>query len=362
MKIKFNDISKQDKSILPSIFKNIKKIIKKTDFIQGDEVSLFEKKFAKFVNVKYCISCANGSDALFLAIKSLNLKKNDEIIIPAMTYVATANAVINNGCKLRLADVNKSNGSINQEEVVKKINSKTKAIIIVNLWGHCDEYSKLKKICNKKKICLIEDAAQSIGATNSKNINSGKIGHIACFSFYPGKNLGAYGDGGAVVTNNKKIYNIITKLHKNGTNDKKNYDLIGINSRLDTIQAGILNHKLKKVNINNNKRRVIASYYYKKLFSNKFNIIQGNKGSCFHQFVILVKKRNIFLNYLKKNKIPFGFHYPYSINHLKSFQKLCNDKNLKISSMIAKRGVSIPIHPSLKKKEIDFIIRKLNEF
>ena len=115
MKIKFNDITKQDKNILPSIFKNIKKIIKKTDFIQGDEVSLFEKKFSKFTNAKYCISCANGSDALYLAIKSLNLKNNDEIIIPAMTYVATANAVINNGCKLRLADVNKSNGSINQK-------------------------------------------------------------------------------------------------------------------------------------------------------------------------------------------------------------------------------------------------------
>ena len=150
MKINFNDIYNQDKILLPKIYKNIKKIIKKSNFILGDEVKIFEKNFSKFTKTKYCVGCANGSDALYLALRSLNLKKTDEVIVPDMTYVATASAVINNGCRLRLADVNIENASINQREVIKKINLNTKAIIVVNLWGYSADYEKLKKICNKK--------------------------------------------------------------------------------------------------------------------------------------------------------------------------------------------------------------------
>jgi dTDP-4-amino-4,6-dideoxygalactose transaminase len=362
MKIKFNDIYQQDKVLLPSIFRNIKKIIKNTDFILGDEVNKFEKNFSKFVGTKYCISCANGTDALYLTLKSLNLRKDDEVIVPAMTYVATASAVINAGYKLRLADVNINDGSIDQNDVLKKINKNTKAIIFVNLWGHCSNYSKLKKICDKRKIILIEDAAQSIGAKNSENIKSGKIGHIACFSFFPGKNLGAYGDGGAIVTDNKKIYNIISKLHINGAKNKFEYDLIGINSRLDTIQACVLNFKLKRINKLNNLRRKIAKFYDKNLLKKKIKTFSIQKNSCFHQYVLLVDKRKKFTDYLKKNKIPFGYHYPYSIDKLNSFKKLYNDKNLKISNNIATKCVSLPIHPNLKLNELIYIVKKINQF
>ena len=214
MKVEFNNIYRQDKVLFSKIIRDIKKTIVKSNFILGDPVKKFENNFTKFTKTKYCIGCANGSDALFLAIKSLNLKNTDEVIIPDLTYVATASAVINNSCKLRIADVNLDNASINQDEVIKKINKNTKAIIIVNLWGYSGNYKKLKKICRKKNIYLIEDAAQSIGSYNDEGINSGNIGDIACFSFFPGKNLGAYGDGGAVVTNIKKIYERILKLSK----------------------------------------------------------------------------------------------------------------------------------------------------
>ncbi len=363
MRIDFNNIYNQDKIILPKILNNLKKIIKKGNFILGNEVKNFEKNFSKFTKTKYCVGCANGSDALYLALKSLNLKKKDEVIIPDMTYIATASAVINNGCKLRLADVNLDNASIDQKDLIKKINSRTKAIIVVNLWGFSANYEKLKKICKKKNIFLIEDAAQSIGSYNEKGINSGKLGDIACFSFFPGKNLGAYGDGGAVVTNNKKIYKSILRLRTHGALKKFKHEVIGINSRLDSIQASILNEKLKRIDLINNKRRIIAKYYFKNLKNKKIYLFRKiNEGSCFHQFVILVKNRNKFTDYLKKNRIPFGFHYPYSIHRLKAIKGYCTDKKFKNSLKISTTCVSLPMDPYLNKKKIDFIIKKINLF
>ena len=363
MKIDFNNIYIQDKILFPRIISNLKKIIKKNNFILGNEVKSFEKNFSKFTNTRYCIGCANGSDALYLAIKSLNLKKDEEVIIPDMTYIATASAVINNGCKLRLADVNIENASVNQTDIIEKINSKTRAIIIVNLWGFSANYKNLKKICKKKKIILIEDAAQSIGSINELGINSGNLGDIACFSFFPGKNLGAYGDGGAVVTNNKKIYNSILQLRTHGAKKKFKYEVIGINSRLDSIQASILNEKLKRINYINNKRRAIAKYYFQKLRNKKIYLFNKiNNGSCFHQFVVLVKNRNKFTNFLKKNKIPFGFHYPYSLHKLKPIKKYCTDKNFKNSLAISSRCVSLPIDPNLDRKKLNYIIKKINSF
>ena len=298
MKIDFNNIFEQDKILVPKILDNLKKIITNSEFILGKDVKNFEQNFSAYTKTKFCVGCASGSDALYLALKSLNLKKNDEVIIPDMTYIATASAVINNGCRLRIVDVNLTNASINQNEVIKKINKKTKAIIVVNLWGFSANYDKLKKICKKKKIYLIEDAAQSIGSINEKKINSGRLGDIACFSFFPGKNLGAYGDGGAIVTNNNQIYKSILKLRSHGALKKFKYDLIGINSRLDTIQASILNEKLKRIDLINNRRRDIAKFYYKNLKNKKvylFNKI--NSISCFHQFFVLVKQRKKFTDY-----------------------------------------------------------------
>ncbi len=362
MKIEFNNIYKQDKILFNKIINKLKKVIVKSNFILGKEVLDFEKKFSIYTKTKFCISCASGTDALYLVLKSLKLNSNDEVIVPAMTYVATASTVINAGYKLRLADVNIEDASINQKDVIKKINSKTKAIIIVNLWGHCSDYEKLKKICNRKKITLIEDAAQSVGAWNSKKINSGNLGHVACFSFFPGKNLGAYGDGGAVITNNKNIHDTIKKLRTHGANKKFRHELIGTNSRLDTIQAVVLSSKLKRINKINNLKRKIAKKYYEKIINKKIYLFNIPQSSCFHQFVILVNNRKNFLNYLKKFKIPYGFHYPYAIHKLKAFKKYCKEKNLKNAETIAKKCVSLPIDPNLNNKKLNYIIEKINHY
>ena len=196
-----------------------------------------------------------------------------------------------------------------------------------------------------------------------KGINSGNIGDISCFSFFPGKNLGAYGDGGAVVTNNKKIYKSILGLRTHGAIKKFKHEFIGINSRLDTVQASILNEKLKRINIINNKRRNIAEYYFKNLQNKKIYLFKKIfKGSCFHQFVILSKQRNRFIEYLKTKKIPFGFHYPYSLHKLEAIKKYCIDKNFKNSLKISSRCVSLPIDPNLKKKQLKYIVKQINSF
>jgi len=362
MKIDFNNIYNQDRILFPKIIKDIKRLIQNNKFILGDEVVKFEKNLSKFTKTKYCVSCANGTDALYIVLKSLNLKKDDEVIVPDMTWIATASTVINNNCKLRLVDVSIKNGSIDQLKVIKKINSKTKAIIAVNLWGYSANYKKLKKICNKKKILLIEDAAQSIGSINSEGLNSGNLGHVACFSFFPGKNLGAYGDAGAIVTNDKKIYQIVKKIRSHGAIKKFNHEIIGTNSRLDTIQAAILNRKLKRINLINKNRRRIAKFYFDKIKNKKIYLFDIFKRSSFHQFVVLVKERNKLVKYLKKNNIPYGFHYPYSLHQLKPIKKYCNDKNFDTSKLISSRCISLPIDPMLNIKQLDYIVKKINLF
>ncbi len=362
MKIYFNNIFNQDKNLFNDIIKNIKNIIKKSQFILGKDVFSFEKKFSKYTKTKFCVSCANGTDALYIALKSLNLKSNDEVIVPAMTYVATASTVINAGAKLRLADVNLTDANINKKDLIKKINNKTKAIIVVSLWGNCADYSEIIKLCKKKRITIIEDAAQSIGAFDIKGRISGSMCDISCFSFFPGKNLGAYGDAGAIVTNNKKVYDKIIKLRTHGATKKFKHDMVGINSRMDTIQASVLIAKLKNINKIINLKRKIAKKYFKEIKNPKIKLFKIKQGSSFHQFVILTKRRSNFISYLKSNKIPYGFHYPYTINKLKAFKKLCKDKNLSNSEIIAKNCVSLPIDPYLNKKQINFIISKINKY
>ena len=363
MKIEFNNIYKQDKPLFNRFIENTKKIFKKGNFILGNEVRMFENQFSSYTKNKFCVSCANGSDALYIAIKSLNLNHFHEIIIPDMTYIATASAVINNGCKLRIADVNLTNGNVDQKKIIKKINKNTKAIIIVSLWGYTPVIDELKKICKRKKITLIEDAAQSIGSYNEKGQNSGSIADISCFSFFPGKNLGAYGDGGAIVTNNKKYYKSMLKIRTHGALKKFKHDVIGINSRLDTIQASILSEKLKRIDLINNKRRKIAKFYFKFLNNKKIYLFKDiNERSCFHQFVILVKNRKKFTNYLAKSQIPFGYHYPYSIHNLKAIKNFCKDKNFKNSLLISSRCVSLPIDPNLTRNQLKYITNKINLF
>ena len=365
-KIDFYNIYNQDKKIHNQILSKISNTIKKNNFILSEEVKIFERNFSKFCKSKYAVGVANGTDALFIALKSLNLKKNDEVILPAMTWKSTLTSVINNNLKPVLVDIEKDSSNIDIDKLKKKISKKTKAVILVHLYGNPVNINKVKKIVRKKNIKIIEDAAQAHGAyVNHPKKKVGSVGDIACFSFYPGKNLGAYGDAGCLTTNSKKYYNEFVKLRNIGAYNKKNksdMSVAGINSRLDSIQATILNLKLKKLNNLNKKKVSIARYYNKNLINSKIKKIKYQKGSVYHQYVIKINLRSKFLAYLKKNKIPYGIHYPISINRLKIVKKFFSKEIYINAETLSKQCVSLPIDPELKINQLKKIVMVLNSY
>ncbi len=359
--IKFLNIKKQDKTLNKHILNDIKKIVNNNNFILGEDVFKFEKAFAKFCNSKYAISCANGTDALTIALKILNLPKNSEVIIPAMTYCSTAFAVINAGLKPVLVDLEINKPTININEINKKITKKTKVIMPVHLYGSVANINKIKNIVKKRNILIIDDCSQAHGAT-LLNKRVGNLSDISCFSLYPGKNLGAYGDAGIITTNNKKFYDKIKNFRNLGSDKKFIHTQIGFNSRLDTIQAAVLNRKLKNLVKNNKKRVKIAEIYNKNIKNNKISKLSYSKGSVYHQYVILVKNRSKLEKLLIKNNIQFGYHYPQSINQLDSLINFFKGKKFKNAEKIANKCISIPIDPTLNQKDINKIISVLNSF
>ena len=363
--MKFLDIYRQDKIIINKIINEIKKNIFKGDYILGTAVEDFEKKFATFCGAKYAVGCGNGTDALTIALKSLNLPKNSEVIIPAMTFCSTAFAVINANLKPVLVDVDYLKPTISVEKIKKKINSKTKVIMPVHLYGSSADLRGIKKLINNKNIKVIDDCAQAHGAYDDSIKLRKKIGSttdISCFSFYPGKNLGAYGDAGIITTNNSKYYNIMRKIRNLGSDKKFIHDYIGMNSRLDTIQASILSNKLSMLNILNKKRRKIAEFYKKNIINKKISKLVYSKSCVYHQYVILVKDRGKLIKILSKNYIPCGLHYPYPINKLHALKKIFKNEKYPNAEKLGKECISLPMDPNLSISNLRKITKVLNSF
>ena len=359
MKVKFTNLYKliSDK---PKIIKKINYLIKNSKFVGGREVEDFEKNFSNFVKAKYCVSVANGTDALEIAIASLNLKENTEVILPVNTWISTAEAIVSNGLKPIFCDVNLSDYSICTEDLKKKINKKTGAIIAVHLYGNPSNLKEIKKIVKKKNIKIVEDCAQAHGSKIGKD-HVGMFGDIGTFSFFPGKNLGGFGDGGAILTNSKEIYEYALRARNHGARIKYDHKFSGRNSRLDTINAAVLNIKLKKYNNVIKTRNKIANVYFKNLNNvGEIKLFKLNKKNThsFHQFVIRTKYRNKLAQNLKKNNIQTMIHYPYMLNELKFFGKhrIVNAKNL------GKKILSLPISEEHSLKEINYVVKKIKSF
>ena len=359
--IKFLNINKQDKPIKKNIIRNIKKVINKNNYILGDFVDKFERSFASFCNARYAIGCANGTDALTIALKILNLPKGSEVIIPAMTYCSTAFAVINAGLRPVLVDIEPSKSTISLNDLKNKITKKTKIIMPVHLYGSVVDINKIKKIIKKKNIYIIDDCSQAHGAYLG-NKRVGSLADISCFSLYPGKNLGAYGDAGIITTNNLSHYNKIKNFRNLGSTVKFIHTQVGFNSRLDTIQASVLIEKLKLLKNYNEKRKKIAKYYDDNIKNKKITKLEYSKGSVYHQYVVMVSNRMQLVNLFKKNDIEFGFHYPKSINQIESLKSIFKKNNYVNSENLAKKCFSIPIDPTLSKNEILKIVKVLNFF
>lgn len=364
--IPFLDLKRELISIRKKIENKINEIIfEKTNFILGNELEVFENNFSKYMDVKHCIGVANGTDAIEIAVNCLNLNSDDEIITQANTYVATCFGVTSNKIKLKLVDIDEETYQMNLDELEKKITSKTKVIIVVHLTGSCCNMDKLMEIVNKYDLILIEDCAQSHGACfHGKKL--GSYGLISTHSFYPGKNLGAFGDGGAVCTSNQDICYKIQQIRNNGSIEKYKHEIFGRNSRLDTIQAAILDIKLCNLDDNNEKRRMNAKLYFE-LLENVCEIklpkIEDGCLPVYHLFIIIVKneKRDKLKTYMENNNIGVGIHYPISISNLKCYENYFQDNCINAEKN-SKNILSLPMYPDLTVEEINIVCSIIKQF
>jgi len=369
--IKFLDLKKQYLEIKDEIDKAIFEVIENSAFVGGKFVEEFEKNFANYLGIKHAIGVGNGTDALEVALWALDLPKGSEVIVPANTFIATSEAVSRNGLKVRFVDCNKYY-QINTKSIEEHINKNTSAIIAVHLYGHPANMKKILEIAKKYNLKVIEDSAQAHGAGIKWKMENGKwkmknvgtFGDVATFSFYPGKNLGAYGDGGAVVTNNDELATKIRKYINHGRSEKYSHEFEGRNTRLDGIQAAILNVKLKYLDKWLKKRNEIAKRYLNEIKNPLIKLpnVIDNIYHAWHLFVIQVKNRDKFIEYMKNKGIQTGIHYPIALPKLKAYEYLNqNCSNFK-ACREDKYLVSIPIGEHLKKDEIDYIIETINAY
>lgn len=362
---------RQFKLIKTKIFDSIKKTLNKSDFIQGNYVDDFEKLLAKKTNNRFAISCANGSDAISIALLSLNIKKNDIVYLPSFSFVSSVESIVNIGAIPRFIDVNFNNCLINLEylekSLIEDINIKNKYVLVVELFGGMPDYQKLLKLKKKYKFKLISDSAQSYGAKYDKN-SIGNLVDVACLSFFPTKVLGCYGDGGALLTNKKNIAKKMKSLTQHGRGKTKYENIfVGYNSRLDTLQAGVLLNKMSLIKSEIKNRRKIGLYYNNNLKSENVSIIKYDKKvfSSYGYYTFICKtpqiRRKIILK-LKSKKISYAIYYPKPLHKLSPYMKYIKNNQILINSEnLAKKCLSIPIDPYLKNHEIDKIVKTINE-
>jgi dTDP-4-amino-4,6-dideoxygalactose transaminase len=364
MKIKFLDLHKNIENIKKEINKKINNVITNTSFIMGPELKDFEINFAKYNNSKYCLGVGNGTDALEIAIKSLDLPEDSEIITQSNTFVATCLGVLNNKYKLRLVDCFEKNFMMDYTQIEDKITPKTKAIIVVHLYGHSADMDKIMELAKKYNLFVIEDCAQAHGCLY-KNQKVGTFGDIGCFSFYPGKNLGAFGDAGGIITSNDMLYNKMKLIRNIGSKKKYHHEILGRNSRMDTIQAAVLDVKLKYLEDNNIKRRNVANIYFELLKNVKEIELPKIEDYCvpvYHLFVIKSDDRDNLQKYLKENGIDTIIHYPIAISELEAIKDHIIDTDLDVSIKNSKKILSLPMYPELEEKEIKYICNNVRDF
>ena len=373
MKIKMVDLGRQLEPIKNEIESAINSVLNATNFIQGQQVRTFEQSLAKWVGAGHAISCGNGTDALQLALMALGLKKGDEVIVPSFTYVATAEVIALLGLKPLLVDVHEDSFNIDVEAASNLITEKTKAIVPVHLYGQCADMEAIMSIAQKHNLYVVEDTAQAIGAevtfSDGSKKKAGTIGHIGTTSFFPSKNLGCFGDGGAIFTNDDKLATELKMIANHGQRVKYHHDVVGVNSRLDTIQAAILNVKLDYLHSYCKARQKAATFYDEALSS-----IQGLSvpirsefsSHVFHQYTIKIASpysRDDLKDYLAHNGVPSMIYYPLPLHEQKAYSSFI-DKHLKFSksTKLCNQVLSLPMHTELKSEELSFITELIKDY
>lgn len=365
MKVNFLDLKSQYQSIKPEIDKAIQQVIDKTAFAAGPFVKEFEEKFAKAHEARYCVGVNSGTSALHIALMALDIGRGDDVIVPANTFFATPEAVSLAGAVPVFVDCEAQYYNIDPDKIEEAITPRTKAVIAVNLYGQAAQLEKIKAICDKHKLYLIEDCAQShLGTYKSKP--TGNFGIMGCFSFYPGKNLGAYGEGGAVITNDESLYKKMMALRDHGSPKKYHHEMIGHNYRMEGIQGAVLGVKLNYLSFWTETRQKNAAFYRKYLGSIKEIILpeeMEDAGHVYHLFVIRAIERDKLMNFLKENEIYCGIHYPIPCHLQKAYSDLgYKQGDFPNSEQFAGEIVSLPMSEQLKEDEIKFVAEKIKEF
>ena len=347
------DIKRELGDIGDEIKKAINSSIEKTMFILGPNVKSFEENAGKYLGCKYAVGVASGTDALHLALRGAGIKDGDEVITTPFTFIATAEAIVYCGAKPVFVDVDRDTFNIDVTKIEKAITKKTKAILPVHLFGNPCNMKEIKEIAQKHGVMVIEDCAQSFGASY-ENVKTGNIGVAGCFSFFPSKNLGCYGDGGLISTNDENIYKNIIALRNHGSFVRYYHEVIGYNSRLDDIQAAILNVKLNHVDRFNAERRVVAALY-KKYIGDIVTYQKDceNATNVYHQFTVVTDKRDEITNALKEHEIASAVYYPVPLHLQNAFKNLGYKKgDLPVAEFLSEHVVSFPINPYLEEEEI----------
>lgn len=365
--IKFLDVKKIN-TRFQSDFENVfSSFLDKGNYILGSYLEKFESEFSEFCGVTYCIGVASGLDALTLILKGYiqlgKLNNGDEIIVPANTYIATVLSIVNAGLKPVLVEPSKGRFNLSICNIKPFVSEKTKAILLVHLYGELVEMEEINALANEYGMLTIEDAAQAHGAISNAGKKSGSLSHAAAFSFYPSKNLGALGDGGAVTTNDIELFDRVKKLRNYGSSKKYINDIIGVNSRLDELQAAFLSIKLKLLDNDNTHRRLIASFYLKEINNKKIMLPNHDFSDAhvFHLFVIRCKKRDKLQEYLLNNGVQTAIHYPippHKQNALKEYSHL----KFQNTEQIHNEVLSLPISPVQTVDDTKKIVTLLNKF
>jgi UDP-2-acetamido-2-deoxy-ribo-hexuluronate aminotransferase len=370
-RIKMVDLQKQYLQIKSEIDQAIQNVLGSTAFIQGPEVSRFATSLGKYVDCENVIPCANGTDALQITMMALDLKAGDEVILPVHTYVATAEVIALLRLKPVFVDVDENTFNIDINQIEDKISPRTKAIVPVHLYGQCADMEPILNLSEKYGIHVIEDAAQALGAEYTFSDNStekaGTIGIAGTTSFFPSKNLGCYGDGGAIFTNDKLLAEKIRMIANHGQSVKYHHDLIGVNSRLDTLQAAILEVKLKYLDLYTRKRNEVAKYYDqhlpKTILKTPFRSV--NSTHVFHQYTCRTVdgKRDDFQQHLTDHGIPTMIYYPVPLHLQKAYSSADHRiGSFPVTERLSKTVISLPIHTEMTTEELAFICDTIMKF
>src|SRR5208283_3486756 len=366
MQIQLVDLNAQYQTIKEEIDAAIAEVVAKSSFIGGPFVKKFESSFAQFCDAEHCIGVGNGTDAIFIALKAMDIGQGDEVITVANTFIATAEAISQTGARVVFVDINPKTYNINVAKIEEKVNPRTKAIVVVHLYGQPADMDPILDIARRYHLKVIEDSAQAHGAVY-KGRMIGSIGDVACFSFYPGKNLGAYGDAGAIVTNDEEVAVRARMFANHGRIDKYDHEQEGVNSRLDGLQAAILNVKLKHLPEWTEKRRRNAFLYdrYLRNIDLILPVEMNGVKSVYHLYVVRVRNgiREKLQWHLKSKGVSTGIHYPIALPKLKAYSYLNHSpEDFPEAERASGEIISLPMYPELQESQIEYIAESIKHY